>query len=367
MKRILFFATLLFCAYTVSAKQNVTITGTTTGTAPITIGKMVDGKLQDITELKPANGKFTYNASIDEPEIYFITTPFGDATLRSPMVAENGTITVAVSAENKTIQIGGTELNKKLQKYNEQQSASAKESIELRKVYMAQKEDGTLTKESEEKIMEQVKLLGDKDAANSYNFAKENINNVAGLFVFGSNASRLPLEQQKEIVALANKTTLQQPTMQKITNYMAALDRVAIGQPFVDFRLPNLDGKEVALSDYTGKGKYVMIDFWASWCGPCRMEMPNFVKAYELYKDKGLEIVGVSLDKDKESWQKGTTALGITWPQMSDLKYWSSEAAALYAVKGIPHTVLIDPNGKIIAKNLRGEELMEKLEELLGK
>ena len=119
------------------------------------------------------------------------------------------------------------------------------------------------------------------------------------------------------------------------------------------------------LSDYVGKGKVVLIDFWASWCGPCRREMPNLVEAYKQYKDKNFEIVGVSLDRDLEAWKKGIADLNITWPQMSDLKYWDCEGAKLYAVSSIPHTLLVDAEGTIVARGLHGEELQQKIAELL--
>ncbi|MBA3664556.1 MAG: TlpA family protein disulfide reductase, partial [Bacteroidetes bacterium] len=107
-------------------------------------------------------------------------------------------------------------------------------------------------------------------------------------------------------------------------------------------------------------------DFWASWCGPCRREMPNVVKAYNKYKDKGFEIYGVSLDQDKDRWVEAIKKDGITWPQVSDLKYWDSEAAKVYGVQGIPFTVLLDKEGKILAKGLRGAELEAAIENALA-
>lgn len=137
----------------------------------------------------------------------------------------------------------------------------------------------------------------------------------------------------------------------------------AVGQPAPEIRLPSPDGQEIALSSL--KGKLVLIDFWASWCGPCRKEMPNVVKAYAKFKDKGFEIYGVSLDEDKSRWLEAIMKDGITWPQVSDLKQWNNEAARQYNVQSIPYTVLVDKDGKIIAKNLRGEELEKKLVEVL--
>ena len=118
--------------------------------------------------------------------------------------------------------------------------------------------------------------------------------------------------------------------------------------------------EEVLCSD-----KPVLLDFWASWCGPCRAEMPTVVEAYTKYHDKGFEVVGVSLDNDKDSWVKAIADLQMPWPQMSDLKGWESEACAVYHVQAIPANVLIDEKGDIIAKDLRGEDLLNKMKELL--
>lgn len=127
---------------------------------------------------------------------------------------------------------------------------------------------------------------------------------------------------------------------------------------------PDPDGKSHKLSEYVGQGEWVLVDFWASWCGPCRAEMPNVVAAYEKYHGKGFEIVGLSFDKDKDEWVNAIKEWGMPWIQLSDLKYWETVAAGVYSVTGIPDNLLIDPEGTIIARGLRGEELEAKLSEI---
>jgi len=121
------------------------------------------------------------------------------------------------------------------------------------------------------------------------------------------------------------------------------------------------------LSDYVGRGKVVLVDFWASWCGPCCKEIPGLIELYSQYKDKGFEVVGVSLDENADAWKKAIERLNIPWVHMSDLKGWKCEGSQAYAVSTIPYTVLIDAEGKILAHNLHQNELKETLEKVLNK
>ena len=151
--------------------------------------------------------------------------------------------------------------------------------------------------------------------------------------------------------------------VQQTEMMVARTEAIKVGAEAPELILPMPNDKDLALSSL--RGKVVLIDFWASWCAPCRKELPNVKRAYAKYKNKGFEILGVSLDKDRDAWIEAISTEGLTWPQVSDLKYWQSEAVQVYALQSIPFTVLLDKEGKIIATDLRGAELDKKLAEVL--
>jgi peroxiredoxin len=140
---------------------------------------------------------------------------------------------------------------------------------------------------------------------------------------------------------------------------------IQVGQVAPDISLPDASGKTMPLSSF--RGKYVLLDFWASWCGPCRQENPNVVNMHSLYKDKGFTVYSVSLDNNKSNWETAIAKDNLQWNHVSDLKMWNSVVVTLYQIDGIPLTFLLDPDGKIIAKNLRGPELEKKLSEIFTK
>ena len=192
---------------------------------------------------------------------------------------------------------------------------------------------------------------------------QKNITNPVGVFLFKQTFYNNSTDENEALLQQIPANFQNDETIVRIKEMTDKQKKTAVGTQFVDFEMQTPEGKTVKLSDYVGKGKVVLVDFWASWCGPCRREMPNLVETYAKYKGKNFEIVGVSLDQDGAAWKEAIKKLDMTWPQMSDLKFWQSEGAQLYAVNSIPHTVLIDGSGKIIARGLHGEELQAKIAE----
>ncbi|WP_299440540.1 TlpA disulfide reductase family protein [uncultured Aquimarina sp.] len=167
----------------------------------------------------------------------------------------------------------------------------------------------------------------------------------------------------KELYELLAKDLKSTKTGIAINDFISLPEKPKVGDSYVDFELPNTDGSLIKVSDI--KAKYVLVEFWASWCGPCRKENPNLVRTYNIYKEKGFEILGVSLDSNEKHWLKAIEKDGLPWTQTSDLKAQNSLPALLYGINAIPYNFLIDEKGTIIAENLRGDDLEKQLKELL--
>jgi len=180
---------------------------------------------------------------------------------------------------------------------------------------------------------------------------------AAGLLLTTSCNQKVKVTDSKQKIKVFDSETNEEIDLAAATG---------INSKFVDLGLPGPQGQTVWVGDYVGQNKLVLIDFWASWCGPCIRELPNVVKAYERFHDKGLEIVGVSLDKDKARWLAAIEQTGQKWPQMSDLKGWDCAGAQIYGIQSIPANVLIDSQGKIVARDLRGDALLEEIESRLA-
>jgi thiol-disulfide isomerase/thioredoxin len=235
--------------------------------------------------------------------------------------------------------------------------------------YTKGEEAGTLTPELEAKLDGEWNTQFEKVKADYARFFENTINDSIGQEIFATSrwARRLSPEQLDAVLAKAGNefkaTDLYKTYSERLHNMKTSVP----GNPFKEIVSEDTIGNEIKLSDYVGKGKYVLLDFWASWCPDCRKEMPDLVELYAEYKGDNFEIVGYSLDKDDQAWKNGIEQLHITWPQMSDCDYWESAPVKSYAVQGIPCTLLIDPEGKIIARGLTGKELADEIREKIQK
>ena len=306
-----------------------------------------------------ANGAFTFNGRQDAAVNRYITyTPAEGKRIMADFFLENGNITVALGEESK---IAGTPNNDIYQAYKTESAALNKE---IKAMYEKGKAED-MTDEQKAEMEKTLEGLYNKQNDLIYNTIDANITNPVGIHLWPGNSYSMELEQLQALAAKVPAEYKSNERIAKLLQRIEVLAKTAVGQKFTDFTLPSPEGNPVKLSDIIAKNKYTLIDFWASWCGPCRREMPNVVAAYKEYNKKGFGIVGVSLDSDAEAWKKAIKEMGMTWDHMSDVKGWQCEGAALYGVNSIPATVLVAQEGTIVERNLRGEAIKEKLAELL--
>ncbi len=305
------------------------------------------------------NGSFSFDGVQDSAVVrYIVYSDIDDNNNGIDFFLENGNISIDLNAVSPSAK--GTPNNNAYQAVRDRLATLQADEA---KVYDSLSGD-SLSEAQRDSLEKQIEALDDELSNTLIDGCRNNIGNEAGIYMLKQSYYYMDDDQLEEITNLIPERFLSDPSVANIKAYVEKKKATAVGQKYADIQLKDPDGNDVKLSDYVGKSKLLLVDFWASWCGPCRQEMPTLVKAYEQYKGKGFQIVGISLDRNAEDWKQGISELGITWPQMSDLKYWDSAAADLYAVNSIPHTVLIDQDGTIVARGLRGDALLEKLTEL---
>lgn len=306
------------------------------------------------------NGNFDRGIQVEEPAFYRIN--FNNRNIVN-VILNDTDITITAPKEGTRYTVKGSADTDYMTNVNELKSKFGQEIQALNAQFMQARNTGDETR----MIMLQEEYLTRQKAFT--NQLKSEIwkmdNSIAG--ILSINFLENPEAEFSFLDSLANKYAEQLPNSSYtngLLDKVNSLRKLAIGSDAPEIELPDPEGKKIKLSSL--RGSYVLIDFWAAWCRPCRMENPNVVKMYERYHAKGFEILGVSLDRKKEDWLKAIENDGLTWRHVSDLRYFQSEAAQTYQINAIPATYLIGPDGKILAKNLRGAALETKLREIFG-
>ncbi len=360
MKKI---AMMAMAALTMVACQNknaYTISGTfeNAGEGDSVSLQLVEGrKLVDLQKVPVVNGKFEFKGVADSVQIAAVT--MGDAFCQ--FFLEPGQIKVDLKLGQMSYALG-TPNNNAYESFMSDMKALEEEYAEIAR--NAQNPD--LTEAQRAEVKAQMSSFEEKYYQAIKNSIADNVGNDFGLYNLTNSYYYYAPEElapvlEGYIAAFPNNARLQQ-----LKKHNDLSLETSVGKQFKDFEMADVDGNMHKISEYVSANKVTLIDFWASWCGPCRAEIPAVKAAYEAYKGKGFGIVGVSLDNNKDAWTASIKNLGMEWAQISDLKGWNCEGAKLYGVNSIPATVLVAQDGTILARNLRGEAIQEKLAELLN-
>lgn len=347
-----------------------TLTGTVKG---LENGKTVTLERQDevlgmvpVETVKIENEKFTFKGKALEPSIHFIQVQ--DIQGKVAFILENGKISFTIYKDSVAkSKIGGTKNNEDLQNFNSaamkvQKKMQDFQGANMKKMQDAQANNDEATMNA---LMDEFGKMQSEIMTMTASFPENNPKSFLSV-LFLDNMFNQPDVDIEKIKTVYNgldaslKATKPGKTVKtKIENFKS----ITVGSLAPEFSAPNPDGKVISLKE--SLGKITIIDFWASWCGPCRKENPSVVALYNDYHSKGLNIIGVSLDKDAAKWKEAIAKDNLPWNHISNLKFWSDPIAQLYNVKSIPATFILDANGKIIARDLRGAELRAKVAELL--
>lgn len=355
---------LLVMAACQSNSKKYQITGTLAGqdSGAVYLVQVKEGRPAVVDTAQLTAGSFSFEGTSDSPEVTYLR--INDRDYFAQFFLENTKYTVSAYKDSlRATKVEGSATTDLFNQFVDEVNKLNKQMGEYQSQY--QKAAMTNNQEEIERIQIDVNAIRDNMQVYAKNFVRENSNSVVAPFVtMNQLATELKYDELKEIVDGFSPEVKASTYAQELNKRLEKMAVTAEGSVAPDFTMNDTEGNPFTLSSL--RGKYVLIDFWASWCGPCRGENPNVVAAYNEYKDKGFDIIGVSLDRDKDAWLKAIQDDQLTWHHVSDLKYWQNEVAQMYGVQAIPHSILLDPDGKIIAKNLRGEDLHNKLAELLN-
>lgn len=320
------------------------------------------------------NGVFQFKGTVDDPFSATLVMDYKGAGLPNlnpqerqdvlGIYVEKGVINIQSTDSLYKAEVSGSPLNKDNEKLRDMLKSVGTEMAALNAEWAAASAAQKSSEEFKQKLMEKYEAIQTAQHNVLKNFIKGNPGSYVSLDALNALAGSEPdFTEIEPLFSLLDKKLQETVSGKALSEAITLSKKTALGSVAADFTQNDTAGKPVKLSNF--RGKYVLLDFWASWCGPCRQENPNVVRVYNKYKDKNFTVLGVSLDRGREAWLKAIKDDGLTWTHVSDLKYWNNEAAQQYGVQSIPQNFLLDPEGRIIAKNLRGEELDQKLKEVL--
>lgn len=325
--------------------------------------------------VQPENGSYRFTGKLDEPSLARIRVKYKDENGApvsmnnkrdvATLYLEPGKIKVSSIDSFSNVSVKGSSAHTE---YRKLQEKTKPYNDKMQPLYALYSQFG---KEKQEKARQKVEHMIDsldkkmnEEVYGSY--AKSNPGSPLAMFALQQYAGwDIDADKAEPVYNSLSDKVKSYPSAKDFKENMEIAKKTGIGKFAMDFTQDDTLGKPVSLSSL--KGRYVLIDFWASWCGPCRAENPNVVKVFNKYKDKGFHIIGVSLDRpgQKERWMKAIHEDGLYWTQVSDLKFWDNEVAKQYGIRAIPQNLLLDPQGKIIAKNVRGDELEQKVSDAI--
>lgn len=349
---VLFFGTLTACQ-----SNSYQVTGTIEGAA--------DGDTlfltSDMEMATPCDtiivedGAFSFSGEVDSVRLHMIYSAKRNE-INAPFFIERGNIKISLKEQPGTSRVGGTLCNDAWQELNDSVMSIGKEINRIAEhVY-----GNNLSEEEQQKGMAQITLLNKRFADLVVKTTEKHIKNEFGYFLLTYYPDELiDNDARARLIQQLPDEMRQRPAIKQIEERLAATAKTSEGATIPDFSQPAPDGSSLSIMSEVGKNRITIIDFWASWCGPCRQDMPSVIALYNQYKDKGLGIVGISLDNEKDAWVGAIKSLNIPWPQMSDLKGWDNAAALMFNITSIPHTIVVDQKGKVLRRGLRGQELAD--------
>jgi len=365
MKKIIYLLVLTALIFACKSEPHFVLKGNIANSDSVTfqLQKREAGKTVTIDSAISKKGSFKMTGAVEYPDLVqliALNTPY-----RTAFYLENSDISITGTLDSLfNAKISGSKTQDEYTSLIESSKPLSEKYTGLAKEFQAARQANDQAKLSE------IEKAADAVAKEMTTVQKEFVKNNPSSFVTPSVLRSLSYEMEAdEIEAVINAmdtSVAKMPIVKDLKTRVEAMKAVSIGKKAPDFTMNDVNGNPVSLSSKFG-ARLLLVDFWAAWCGPCRQENPNVVKVYNEFKKKGFDVFGVSLDRTKDDWIKAIADDKLTWTHVSDLQYWSNAAAKMYAVNSIPANFLLDETGTIIARNLRGEDLRNKVSELLGK